>query len=103
MQGLLDSYAIVVVNETHVGKGRFVLTRKCESFANDVIDCFGSSFIRASESKIVNLAEEENFDTAEPSRVNGTIVRCAFKVEFRGKEKIELMWLSHSFPDSGCP
>ena len=59
VRGLLNLDTIVIIDETHVGKIRFVLSREHEVLANDIIDSFGSSFIRAGKSKIVNLAEED--------------------------------------------
>ena len=44
MRRLFDVYAIVVVDETHVGKGKLVLPRECQAFTNDVIDRLGPFF-----------------------------------------------------------
>ena len=77
---------VVVIDKTHVGKGRFVFARESEALANDIIDSLDEDIVKAGESKIIGLAKEENFDSTERGGVNGTIVSGAFKVELRGKE-----------------
>ena len=79
-------HAVIIIDEAHVSKGRFVLTREHEAFANDVVDHFGDILIRTGESEIVNLAKEENFDTAERSGVYCTIMCGTSEIEFRGKQ-----------------
>ena len=83
---LLNLDPVVVVDETHVGKGSSVFSRESEAFANDIIGSFGNVFIRAGESKIIDLAKEEDFDPTERGGVNGMIMRGAFKVELRREE-----------------
>ena len=78
--------AIIVVDKTHVSKGRLVIARESELLANDIIDSFGDLLVRAGESKIINLAKEKDLNTTERGGINGTIVRCAFEVELRREE-----------------
>ena len=50
------------------------------------------------ESKVDNLTDKKNFDVTKRGRANGTLRLClAFEVEF-GEKRLELMWLSQSFP-----
>ena len=74
--------AIVVVDETHVSKGKLVFARESEALANDIINSFGNVLVRAGKSKIINLAKEKDLHATEPR----TVVRCAFEVELRREE-----------------
>ena len=78
--------AIVVVDETHVSKGKLVFARKCEAFANDIIDSLGYVLVRAGKSKIINLVKEKDLNATERGGIDGTIVRCTFEVELRREE-----------------
>ena len=55
--GLLDLDSVIVIDETHVGKGRLVFTGKSKTFSDDIIDSLGNAFVRASKSEVVNLAK----------------------------------------------
>ena len=79
---LLDLDTIIVINEAHVSERGFVFPRESEASANDIIDSFGDFLIRASKGKIINLAEEKNFDTVKRRRIDRAIVCGAFEVQF---------------------
>ena len=83
---MLNLNAIVVIKESHLSKGRLVFPRESEAPANDIIDSFGNVFIRTGESKIMDLAKEENFDPTEYGGVNGTIMCGALEVKLRREE-----------------
>ena len=60
-------------------------------FANDIIDSLGNVFVRAGKSKVINLAEEENFDSTKRSGVNCTIMCGALEVELgREEDRIDM-------------
>ena len=80
----LDS--IIVVYETHIGKGWFVFAGKSKTLPDDIVDSLGNVFVRAGKSKIIDLAKEEDFDPTERSGVNRTIMRGALEVELWGEE-----------------
>ena len=78
--------SVVVVDKAHVSKGRIVFARKSETLADYVIGGFSDVLVGASKSKVVDLAKEKDFDSAERGGVNRAIVCCAFEVEVRGEE-----------------
>ena len=78
--GLFNLDAIVVVNESHVSKGRLVFAGKSKTLSDDIVDSLGNVFVRASKSEVINLTKEEDFHTTERSRVNSTVVCGAFEV-----------------------
>ena len=82
MGGLPNLDAIV---ETHVGKGGLVFARKCEAFANDIIDSLGYVLVRAGKSKIINLAKEKDLIATERGGINGMIVFGTLEFDF-GRE-----------------
>ena len=77
---------IVVIDETHVRKGRLVFARESEVLANDIIDSFGNVLVRAGESKIINLAKEKDLDTTKRGGVNGAIMCGTLEIESRREE-----------------
>ena len=53
---LFDLDAVIVVDEAHVSKRRFVFTWESKTLADDIIDSFGNVLVRASKGKVINLA-----------------------------------------------
>ena len=62
-------------------KRKFVFTREHKAFTNDIINSFGYIFVKTSKSKVIDLAEKKNFDTAERGRVDGMVMSSAFELE----------------------
>ena len=54
-----------------------------QSFANLIMERLGNVFIRASNSKVVNSAQQEDFGTLKSGRVHRTIVCGALEAELR--------------------
>ena len=86
IRGLLYLNAIVTIEKAHVGKQRFVFTRKHDMFTNGKLDSFGNFFIGTSKNKVICLSEKKTPDATECGRVNDMVMCGAFEVQFGGKD-----------------
>jgi len=69
----------------HIWEGRATVTRRqifgwqLQAFANLVIETLGEFFIRASNCKVVNLAQEKDFGAFESGRAYRIVMSGAFE------------------------
>ena len=76
---LRDFKSIEVLEEPEVLRRGCIFGWQLQSFANVVIETLGEFFIRASNCKVVNLAQEKDFGAFESGRAYRIVMSGAFE------------------------
>ncbi len=83
---LVNIKAIVILEKTEVMKGRLGFARKLDVSTNAGVDLLSERFGRTGQSKVIDLAEEEDLVTIVGSRIDGLVMGSGLEVEVRMTE-----------------